>query len=1298
MKRKPLKAAAIMLSLIFILTTCILPFSATAASEQIDIVTILYPRGGGTNTWGCPTLTFMNGWRLDATDMFTVIAAGNKGMKIAYCVQPNVPLGTGDRSPEILPENFLDSYNNGALSPLDIQQIIGRLFQYGYTGVAKYDHSNAEISEIIATQLLVWETIVGERDWDFTKIVPPSGKNAVKESIKSNHPLRSEIFAHYSRIESSVMNHNRLPSFMKSNRTAALTHELAWDGTAYSVTLNDTNNVLTSFSFSSPTAGVSFVKNGNNLTISVSSPPSGGIEIRANKTGAKRNAITFWASDRIINQNQNQGVTMSGEEIEDPINGYVNVRVSTGHLRIVKTSEDGVISGIPFTVSGSGITRNVTTGSNGEILAENLQVGTYTVTEGAIDRYVPQTSKQITVLPGQTVTVNFSNTLKKFRVTVTKKDSEFAYPQGLAKLEGAVYGLYNGSELVDSYTTDPNGQFTTNYYPCGNNWSIKELLPSEGYLLDNTAYPIGAEAHLYTVENNTAPAITVPETVKKGKIQIVKHSDDGSTGIETPEAGATFEVFLEKAGSYEAARPAERDILIIDSDGLAVSKNLPYGIYRCHQLSGIPGVEKVKDFLVFVSEDGKIYTYIINNATITSKIKVEKRNTEDGALIMAAGIGFMLKNPDGSVVTQHIAYPTPTDISVFYTNSEGWLMLPQELTFGYGYQLIEVQTAPGFFLEDTPVRFDVTGETPFITVTKQNAPQKARIHISKNGEVFSSVVLTDGQYRPQYEVQGLAGAKYSIVADEDIYLNNRLMVAKNTKVATLTTTVTGATSPLLYLGRYRIVEELAPYGMTGTEETKYITLSYRGQTVEEYIESTSFLNERQRVKIDFSKVMEQDELFNMGMNGEIAAVRMGLYADTDITAADGKKIPKDGLVEIVSVDIATSHGEFTVDLPVGSHVYLKETTTDERYVVSNQKYPLVFEYAGQDVPFVELTANNGKPIENFIKRGHVEGLKLDEDGQGLAGALIGLFADGTTGYTEDSALLTSTSDENGAFSFDSLPLGNYICAEIAPPEAYVLSNEHFPITIAGDTEVVKIEIENRLIRGSVRTTKLDADYPDNKLSGAVFDIFTDTDGNKEFDPDMDTLSGTLDETEKGIYQLDGLVYSGYFLHERTAPDNFLPDENYYYFEILTDGEIVEIENQAGVGFLNQAVYGELWLTKKDVSDGKLIPNCGICIRDENGNAVVEGRTDGNGLVKFRLRAGKYTYSEFDCPGYILDESEFPFEITENGQIIKAEMTNEKIPEPEVPQTGDKNNLFLWLAVAGTATGVFVIGRRQRRKE
>lgn len=279
----------------------------------------------------------------------------------------------------------------------------------------------------------------------------------------------------------------------------------------------------------------------------------------------------------------------------------------------------------------------------------------------------------------------------------------------------------------------------------------------------------------------------------------------------------------------------------------------------------------------------------------------------------------------------------------------------------------------------------------------------------------------------------------------------------------------------------------------------------------------------------------------------------------------------------------------------------------------------------------------------------------------------------------------------------------WIVREIAAPEAYVLSDKAFPEVITKQAAVVEITMENTLIRGSVHTTKVDLEYPDNKLTGALFDVYLDINKNGVYDEGVDTYVGSLTETGKGQYQLDDLLYSGYFLHEKQAPAGFVLDPGYYFFKIEKDGEVVTVENKAGIGFTNKPITGELWLTKKDVSDGKLIPNCGIRIKDKDGNIVFEDRTDKDGFVKFKLRAGLYTYSEFDCKGYQLDESEYPFEINEDGQIIRAMMTNEKIPEnPGNPKTGDERNMALWLILMGVSAaalvGVTVMGKRRKLKE
>lgn len=162
----------------------------------------------------------------------------------------------------------------------------------------------------------------------------------------------------------------------------------------------------------------------------------------------------------------------------------------------------------------------------------------------------------------------------------------------------------------------------------------------------------------------------------KGKIAIIKHTDDGSTKIETPEVGAEFEVYLKAAGSYENAKKTERDILVCDENGFAETKDLPYGEYTMCQTKGWEGKELLEPFNVYISEDGKIYRFLINNAPYEALIEIVKKDAETGKIIPAAGIGFKVRNTDtGEYIVQHINYPTPVDIDTYYTDVTGKLML-----------------------------------------------------------------------------------------------------------------------------------------------------------------------------------------------------------------------------------------------------------------------------------------------------------------------------------------------------------------------------------------------------------------------------------------------------------------------------------------------------------------------------------------------------------------------------------------------------------------------------------------------
>ena len=903
MKRKTLKKAfSAFLSLLMCMMTLLSISTPVFAATTVDAYMVDFPRDGDSNysatAWGHSATSLMGGWRFLNSKYTTVHSIGTYNGQVSYCIEPGIGQNVGDtlsHKDETFWENY-PSHLNPTISPDTIKVLLGRIMQYGYQGnvSTSWRSQNASdaaaLSHAIATQLLVWETVVGERDASFNKVDPSGyGKSAVWSYIRDEHPLRSQIRSYYNSMAASVQSHAEIPSFCARSIGSARSYELKYDGTRYTVTLTDTNGVLSNFSFSSSEPGISFSRSGNRLTITSDMPIAGDIRVSASKTNGVRSGVVVWTDG---NKGAGiQDVVTYGENVSDPVSAYLRLEMEAlGTMHLVKTSEDGVVAGISFTISGNGITKTVTTGRYGTIDVSELMAGTYTVTEADIERYTPQTSQQVTIVGGQTSTVTFNNVLKrgalevtktsedgfvegvkfrlygkslsglnvdeyavtdstgvakfrnvliggpytieevdtavryvipdpqsvsiqwnrvaersfanilkKFTVTVTKTDAETGTPQGDATLSGAKYGIYKGGKLVDVYYTDANGQFTSKEYICDTDWTIREMEPSEGYLLDTTEHAVGAAPGQYTVEHNTT-ANAVTETVIKGSIRLIKHidaeletpenmptpqteveipaateptapegsayfvspdaaaledaqepaaSDDakdaaepaaeetpmpnqtdtetpaesepeaadtlipgqneaepepengsvpaaefnpsGNAGIiEQPEAGAMFQLYLSSAGSYDAAKDGERDLLVTDENGVALSKDLPYGRYTVHQIEGQEGQAFIPDFTVFISSDGHLYSYILNNQTITSFIRVEKRDAETGKIIPAAGIGFQVRDlTSGELISQTVYYPAPVTISTFYTADDGTLMLPCELPYGR-YELIEV--------------------------------------------------------------------------------------------------------------------------------------------------------------------------------------------------------------------------------------------------------------------------------------------------------------------------------------------------------------------------------------------------------------------------------------------------------------------------------------------------------------------------------------------------------------------------------------------------------------------------------
>nr|WP_303675738.1 SpaA isopeptide-forming pilin-related protein [Ruminococcus bromii] len=1303
-----------------------LPVSA-ASGDKVTI-TFDYCYDSTGNTIKFQQTTVSNGYTVGTPgeELCKIFADG----KEAYCIEPGHTLYSGNT----LTEDGSTVWKNLGSAK---QKAINLALLYGKPGSGK-SLSGTEDKKWVATQLIVWEFVSGCRSTGErykctnTKFIDGICAGGANPGVKSV----------YNAISKSLANYSTVPSFASAIASKAETYEMKYSDGKYTLTLTDSNSILSDFNFKT-TSGISVSKSGNKLTLTSTSSVNDAVTFNSAKSmPSVGNTTLIPYGDATL-----QDVITGVENDADPIRAYFKIKTSSGNLKLVKISEDGNVANVEFTIKGDGYSKTAKTNSKGEFELTDLVPGKYTVTEHTTTEYAEQKSKTVNVESGKTATVSFSNVLKKWNLTVTKTDAETKSAQGDATLTGAVYGIYNNGKLVDKYTTDKNGGFTTSNYVCGDKWTLKEIEPSEGYLLDETEYHIGAEAKKYTLENNSV-SIGVTEDILKGKISIIKHTDDGSTKIETPEVGAEFQVYLKSSGSYTKAKESERDTLICDEYGFAETKDLPYGTYTVHQTKGWNGTEFIADFDVFISENNKTYKYLINNASLESYVKIVKVDSETGKQIPYAGAGFQIFAPDRNKVTMKYTYPNFTEIDTFYTNSDGYLITPETLPYGKGYSVVEVQAPYGYVLDSTPIYFDITAENTteengvtIVKTEKKNTPQKGTITVEKTGEIFSNVTSSGEEvtiYQPEYSVNGLSSAVFEIYADEDITTpDGTVRVKKDELVATLKTNTKGtATSKQLYLGKYRVVEKTAPYGFVLNKTINHIELTYSGQNEKVTNTLTSFTNDRQKVIIDLTKILEQNEKFNIGSNDEILNVSFGLYADEDLKASNGTVIPENGLLEIITCN-EKGKATFTTDLPIGSY-YVKEISTDSHYILSEKKYPVVFEYAGQDTATVHISVNDGEPIENEIIYGTIQGLKIDrETGENITGALFGLFSITETKFTEETAIMTAESNEGGIFEFTNVPYGEYIVRELKPAEGYLPNEENYTVTISKNKEIIEITVENDKIPELGTTAIIDG----KKEVGAT-EVFTleDVVEYKHLVPGKEyTVKGVLMDKATG----EPLLIDEKEIRSETT---FTPDEPTGEVIVSFEFDARYIKKDTDI-----VVFESLYSKDKELAVHADIEDEGqtvtVKIPEIGTKASVDGKKEftANGditiddVVSYKnLTAGK----EYTISGVLMDKStgkaflvdgkeirsevtftpetadgevtvSFTFDgsvITKNTEVVVFEtlyrdeteiavhadiddkdqtVTIHPQPEPEKPQTGDNSNIGFWIGLGAVALGGLV---------
>ena len=648
--------------------------------------------------------------------------------KVAYCVEHGIAIGLGD--------------NDGYTSLNLTREQMNRLTLIDYWGRYKnianikgcsavnYNWDTIEVSaEYLAEfycQLLIWETI-NSFGGDFVGASSVSFQSTIggMENIAS----QSTYNAFKKAVLAKVDQFYTTPSI--SGQTVTLK-------VGESKTLTDTTGALANYK-DAPilnTTGISVTKTGNKVTLTAKGTPnaSGVVRFGYNIDRAYDDQGPGYYYQHPVSQD----VTTCGFNGGDPAIMTLNVKVELdGSMKIVKTSEDGKVSGVRFRVTGNGVDTTVQTGTAGTIIVPNLKAGSYTVTELDVpDQYVQPKSQTVTVKANETATVSFTNVLKKWKATITKVDAETGAAQGDASLAGAVYGVYHGSDLIDQYTTNASGQFTTKEYVCGDNWYIQEISPSSGYLLDTTKYPVGAEPDKYTLEHNQIP-IGVKEQVIKGKIQIHKQYET-LEGTPKDEAAAEFQVYLKSAGSYDKAKASERDTIITSASGYAVTKNMPYGTYIVHQTKGGAGREFVDDFEVVISANNQTYSYELLNELKNGQLKIIK-TSDDGKV---EGIQFRvtrLADNYSKVYTTDASGLILTETLPIFEDNEG------KTKYQYRVEELDTKETFGYALPDPQIVELSEGE--IASACFHNVPieigTKATVEGEKEVDPLDKVTLTD---------------------------------------------------------------------------------------------------------------------------------------------------------------------------------------------------------------------------------------------------------------------------------------------------------------------------------------------------------------------------------------------------------------------------------------------------------------------------------------------------------------------------------------------------------------------------
>ena len=1105
--------------------------------------------------------------------------------------------------------------NNGAYVQRDnygMTEAMRRIVAYGFNGTnALQDGNNgwysAETAKMMVTQHLVWLASEGYITVDGTNWSWGSGIDNDVERMANLAYNGSVVRSYYAELKDRLLRSEIVPSFAGKNSDGSDAQEIALQlvNGKYTATVTDTNGVLDLFDFQK--AGFDISRNGNTLTISTSTLPEQETTIiGAGYTVGDKNSIAVW-EDRDQQANIQHQATCPGTT---QTMAYIKIKGEKPKytVTLTKTSADVKITNGNANYSLEGAVYYVykdvnipdypywnykpyatfTTDANGHAeLSKKLENGKYvTIEQVAPLGYTLDTSVHRFSVDGKNTDIPVVDDPGYIQLTIKKKDSDnnTGIASGDAKLEGAIYRvsyLENGVTVTKDITINASAVARLSNLPIGK-LKVWEISAPIGYKLDSTVHVYDIKAHQVTSDIYELEPEDFTEEVMKG--QIALHKQYETLDELADEQGAEFDVYLKSAGSFDAAKETERDHITTGADGMATTKDLPYGTYVVHQTKGGNGRQLVADFDVSISEDGKVYSYDLVNVQKNAQLKIVK-TSEDGVI---EGIKFRVTRLEDNYSAEYVtnaAGEILTETLPIYADKDG------ATKYQYRVEELDTEKTYGYQLPDPQIVELSEGE--IASVSFHNVPieigTKATVEGEKEVDPLDKVTLTD-----TVSYTGLVpGKEYKVTG---------VLMDKETG------------------------EKLLVDSKEITAETVFVPETKNGSVDVTFIFDATGLHGKEVVVFENLYRENIEVAAHADITDDDQTIKIKTPAIGTTASFEGEKeidpLDKVTLTDTVSYKDLTPGKEYRATGVLMDKLTGKELLINGKKVTSEATFIAEKASGSVDVTFIfDATGLHGKEVvvfedlyrENVLLATHAD---INDEGQTakIKNPEIGTEAtvDGKKEITADKITITDVVSYkdltpgkeykltgvlmNKATNDKLLIDGKEITAEVTFTPKATTGEVEMTFTfdareLTAETEVVAFETLYRddlefathaditdgdqtvkilPLHGSISTIKVDAGDSQHRLSGAVFGIYRDVNGDGRYTEGIDTFVGNMREKESGVHELDGLLYGKFLIHEEQAPSGYSQDKNYYSFEITKDGEKVQFEVKPGRNFPNSA--------------------------------------------------------------------------------------------------------------------------------